>query len=252
MTLITNEIYMLDGFRQTLIVFAADQRISKPDGTFIKGKKLFRIPYLEGCVSYFGLAEVFPANRRQYLFDWLPKFITSNAGLTTLRAFAYALRDELNRIVPANMLKRNASGFHICGYNERGLPEFWYLSNIGGMDAFAYKNLSQRYGDPSPDFLDRDAKKLGWDGSDLRSIRNEGWIYRNGDVRVHAVLADRLDTTLKEMSAFPDFRVPKSPDDLRRWVQFKFEVISYFYEKFARKAIIGKPIDVLTMVKKLP
>ena len=63
MTLITNEIHVLDGFKKTILVFVADQRITMPDGTYRKGRKLFKIPYLEGGVSYFGLAEVFPSGR---------------------------------------------------------------------------------------------------------------------------------------------------------------------------------------------
>jgi len=111
MTLITNEIQVLDGFRKTVLVFAADQRIVKPDGKFTKGQKLFRIPYLEAGVSYFGLAEVFPGGRRRYMSQWLPGFITQQAGLPTLRDFVFRLRDELNKIVPPRILANNASGF---------------------------------------------------------------------------------------------------------------------------------------------
>ena len=54
MTLITNEIHMLDGFKKTILVFAADRRISKLDGSFDSNrKKLFEIPYLNAGISYF-------------------------------------------------------------------------------------------------------------------------------------------------------------------------------------------------------
>src|SRR5713101_1322012 len=137
MTLITNEIYMLDGFRRTLLVFAADRRITFPDGTHVARRKLFPIRYLDAGISYFGLAEVFPAGKKRYLADWLDNFIRNHSGIKTLKAFAFQLRDDLHTVAPPAVLSTNASGFHICGYNAQGLPEFWYLSNIGGMDAFA-------------------------------------------------------------------------------------------------------------------
>lgn len=61
MTLITNEIHMLDGFKRTVLVFAADRRLTNLDGSYgSTQQKLFQIPYLEGGISYFGLATVFP------------------------------------------------------------------------------------------------------------------------------------------------------------------------------------------------
>ncbi len=51
MTLITNEIHMLDGFKKTLLIFAADRRLTNPDGSYAGSKrKLFPIPYLEAGI----------------------------------------------------------------------------------------------------------------------------------------------------------------------------------------------------------
>lgn len=70
MTPITNEMHALDGFRKTILVFAADRRVSRPGGSFDSlRRKLFEVPYFDGGVSYFGLAEVFPKGRRQYLSE---------------------------------------------------------------------------------------------------------------------------------------------------------------------------------------
>ena len=250
MTLITNEIHMLDGFRRTCLVFAADRRLTKLDGSFGGTRqKLFKIPYLEGGVSYFGLATVFPGGKPQYLSDWLRSFITKHSHLTSLEAFAFELRTKLHVVIPSSILSKHASGFHICGYNSQGLPEFWYLSNIGGMEGFQYTNVQAQYADPAPHFLGHDAKRLGWDGQSLQSIRSGQWIYRNGDLRAHVVAFERLDQVLIDMLSFPDFRKPKKPED---WVRFKFEFVAYFYRKFARKQIIGTPIDAFCLSKQLP
>jgi len=252
MTLITNEIHMLDGFKKTVLVFAADQRISKLNGAFDSlRKKLFKIPYLSAGISYFGLAQVFPNGRRQYLSDWLPVFIRKNSGAQNLGDFSSTLRDELHKIVPSSVLGANASGFHIGGYNAQGIPEFWFLTNIGGMDDFRYKDLAPRYSDPSSDFLRRDAVKLGWDGTNPASVASVIQIYRNGDFRAHVAAWEKLDGMLAQLLGFPDFRKPKTPDDLGKWVKFKLEVIAYFYKNFADREIISRPIDVFCLSRQL-
>jgi hypothetical protein len=164
MTLIINEIHMLSGFNRTMLLFAADRRLSTLDGSFgALRPKLFRIPHLSGGVSYFGLAKV----RNTYLSDWLAAFINKSAHLHTLRDFSVELRNELNMAMPADILRAHFSGFHICGYNQNGIPEFWFLTNIGGMENFQYTNLQPQYTEPSSDFLGRDAAALGWTASIL-------------------------------------------------------------------------------------
>jgi hypothetical protein len=245
MSLITNEIHILDGFKKTILVFGADRRISKPDGSFDSIKpKLFRIPYLRGGVSYFGLAEVFPKGKRRYLADWLPAFITSHAGTKTLKEFSFKLRDELSGVVPPTTLKDNPSGFHIAGYNVAGIPEFWFVRNIGGMDKHRYIDLQPKYGDPTADFLERDARSLGWDGADPMSVENKVQCYRNGDIRAHVCSWERLDKMFAEMNGFPDMRKLRTSDDLAKWVKFKFKFVAEFYKQFAHRQIISTPIDV--------
>ena len=250
MTLITNEIHMLDGFKKTLLIFAADRRLTNPDGSYAGSKrKLFPIPYLAAGISYFGLAEVFPKRGRGYLSDWLKDFIIKQSSLKSLRDFAFQLREELHSVIPADILAKNASGFHLCGYSSQGLPEFWFLSNIGGMQGFKYANLQPRYPEPTADFLERDARSLGWDGSVPSSIQSASYVYRNGDFRAHVVAFERLDNVLTDMLSFPDFKNPNKPED---WVRFKFEFVAYLYKKFARRQIIGRPIDAFCLSKQLP
>ena len=166
MTLILNEIHLIDGFNETMIVAAADRRLSINGRYADTRQKLFEIPYLRGTVSYFGLAEVFPNGKNQLLSDWLPSFIRSQNHVKTLEEFSGNLREELHNVIPQETLSRYASGFHICGYNNQNIPEFWYLSNIGGLDGFNYVETKPRYAEPSSDWLGRDAKNFGWDGKD--------------------------------------------------------------------------------------
>ncbi len=244
---------MLDGFKRTVLVFAADRRLTNLDGSYgSTQQKLFQIPYLEGGISYFGLATVFPGGKAQHMADWLRNFINKHSGISSLRDCAFQLRDELHKVIPPDILGKHASGFHICGYNSQGIPEFWFLRNIGGMTEFAYTDTRPRYGEPTADFLERDAKTLGWDGSSLTSVENKTWFYRNGDFRAHSVAFERLDRVLADMLSFPDFKRLEKPDDLADWVRFKLEFVARFYKKYAKKQIIGTPIDAFCLTKTLP
>ena len=253
MTLILNEIHLLDGLNKTMLVAAADRRISNPDRSYkATRKKLFSIPYLNGTISYFGLASVYPRGKEQYLSDWLPQFINAHSGAPDLETFTQNLREALHRVIPKSTLQDWASGFHISGYNSRGLPEFWHLDNTGGMRGFQYVDLKPLYGPPSPDFLGRDAQKnWGWDGSDPSSARNGVQTYRNGDFRAHEAAWDALDKVYSKLVQFPDFKKLGSTDEYGEWVKFKLKFIAYFYKKWAKKEIIAQPIDVIVKSRQL-
>lgn len=249
MTLILNEFHLLRGLKQTIIVAAADRRISNSDGSYDSTrKKLFSIPNFNGAIAFFGLAMVFPCGQGQYLSEWLPGFIRRQAGNFNMQDFAESLREELNRIVPSTVLSNNPSGFHICGYNKEGYPDFWYVSNIGGMTGFRYTNLMANYAPAASHFLDRDARdNFGWDGSDPLTAKNGPWVYRNGDYRAHVAAWELLDEIFTRLIQFPDFKRIRNTQDYGEYAKFKFEVIAYLYKKWANKKIIARPIDVFVL-----
>lgn len=247
MTLILNEIHLVKGLARTVLVAAADRRIAWPDGKYDSTRrKLFDIPYLRGTISYYGLAVVYPKGKQEYLSSWLPNFIRAHHSITTLKDFVSSLREELHRVICPEILRKNASGFHVCGYQPDGLPDFWHLRNVGGLKEFVYSDLQPRYLCPTSDFLGRDARKeFGWDGKDPGSARNGVQVYRNGDFRAHAIASEHLDAILSSFFQFPDFARPVSVADYEKYVKFKLEVLAYIYQKWARKKIIGTPIDVI-------
>ena len=251
MTLILNEIHLLQGLKETMLVAAADRRISKPDGSYDSTRrKLFSIPYLNGAIAHFGLAMVYPRGQPQYMSNWLPDFIKRHSLASGLQSFAESLREELNRIVPPKVLKKAPSGFHICGYNDAGYPDFWYLSNIGDLRNFRYGGLKSQYGPPASHFLGRDApREFGWDGETPLLAKNGVQTYRNGDFRAHVAAWELLDGIYSRLLQFPDFKEPRTPEEYGEYVRFKFEVIAYIYKKWAKKKIIARPIDVLVLTK---
>lgn len=246
MTLVLNEIHANEGLNRTIMVAAADRRVTaggKYVGTF---RKLFPISYLRGALSYFGLAAFDVGRTRKTLSDWLPKFIAKHAGTPDLQTFCANLHRELELFIPSSVLRSSPSGFHICGYNKHFIPEYWFLTNIRDMEGPYWKEIKGRYKAPAPHFLERDARKYGWDGVNPFSCRNFRQIYRNGDFRAHVAASSHIDEIFKTLSDFPgDFRQPWTPRDYREYVEFKFEFIAYLYKKWAREKIIGTPIDVM-------
>lgn len=245
MTLILNEIHLFNGLTNSMIIAAADRRISRSGVYDSTRRKLFKIPHLNGAVSYFGLACVYPDGREEYLSSWLPNFINHQSATNSLKGFAENLQSSLNSIVPPSILKNNPSGFHICGYNSLGYPDFWYFSNIGSLKNFKYGNLHSQYDSPDSHFLGRDAKdNFKWDGVNALSAQNGVQIYRNGDFRAHAFAWEKIDEIYSQLLSFPDFKVPKSAGEYKEYIKFKFEMLAYIYKKRASQEIIARPIDV--------
>ena len=248
-TLVLNEIHLLNGLKDTVIIAAADRRISNADGSYNSTRrKLFPIPQLNGAISYFGLAYVYLKEKAQYMSDWLPGFIRTQSSTPDLETFCRNLRDALHRVMRKDILKKYPSGFHICGYRRDSVPEFWSLMNMGGLEGFTHGNFREEYNMPSPDFLGRDARQsFDWDGENPFSAKNGIFTYRNGDLRGHVAAWNALDNIFLTLIQFGNFRPPTSIKEYGEYVKFKFEVIAYFYKKFANKEIIARPIDVIVL-----
>ena len=244
MTLLVNEIHIGGDLRNSLIVATADRRITKVGTGFDSNrKKLFKFRHLNAAVGYFGLAQ--PTVRR-YFSDWVANFINQATGFSSLEEIANNMCAELNRTVDKRLLKDYPSGFHICGYNSQGFPEFWFVRNIGAMEESRYIDYKSEYF-LTEDFLSRDARIQGFDGASPTVNNNFVQYYTNGDVRPFHGVWRKLDEFAAQMLSQSDFRLPSDLSDNERFVEWKMQVISSFYKRFAKIATIGEPIDVLTL-----
>ena len=233
--------------RQPLMVAAADRRISNPDGSYHSTRrKLFPAPRIAGSVSYFGIAAFPQGGRQVFLSEWLPEFIRSSRA-TTVAGLTQDLKQSLSTVVPARLLRTQPSGFHVCGFDAHGRPDFWFVSNIGAMQGFAYTDLRSSYLEPASHFLGRDGEGFGLDPVTGRAPAGRVQIYRNGDFRVHALASETLDNALRALGQFADFKLPRTSTEYGAYVRFKFEVISYVYKNLARRQIVARPIDVLVL-----
>jgi hypothetical protein len=250
MTLIINEIHLRNGLSDTFQIAAADRRITLGRKIETPRKKLFAIPHLGATVSYFGLAATNKNGKWLYFSDLIPDFIKKSHQTKTLQEFSNLLMQTLNKEVPIELRRGHISGFHLSGYTAAGLPEFWYFSNISGMDGPYYKKPVETYSFPTSDFLERDAKdKLSWDGVDLLSAQNRTMVYRNGDIRTHILASEQMDLFMGQILALPDFKNPKTLEEYAAYVKFKMEFIGKIYRAWADQKIIDKPIDVIIITK---
>lgn len=227
MTLLVTEIMHHLDPAQAIIVFAADRRISWGGRAEKSEQKIFEIPRLNALIGYYGAAEVTVSSKSIAMSEWLPDFIGQAENGITLGELAEKLSGAMN-LVGNDWRKTSRSGFHLAGFLE-GRPEFWSISNVADDQSVRGEFHARE------DFQRQDAALLG---------PGKYQIYRNGDLRAHVSAWDQLDKSLGQLLKQPDFRPLTTPENYREWVRFKMEVICNFYERFALKSIIGRPVDV--------
>jgi len=243
MTLLVNEIHTVEGFKRTVLVAAADERLTHYDrkrSVHSLQPKLFEVPYLNGCVSFFGFATDGGAFR---LWEFLPNFIRHHSDITDLATFSVELQRSLEEKIPRETLRERASGLHICGYGQKRpfLPDHYFLTNIRETDPRGVPTkLKDRYIGPGSNFLERDAKRLGWDGTNPMSAASGLiQIYRNGDFQVHALTSEHIDGIFKDLRALPDYRHPTTPEEYKTYMRFKLDLIYRIHKEWMRPNLVG-------------
>jgi hypothetical protein len=245
MTLLINEIHTIDSLQNGYIVHAADRRITNNGKYDSTRKKVFEISYLNAGVGYFGLAQL---NDKEFFSSWLPNFINKNSDAQSLSQFAERLTGALNQKVEKFRLKNMISGLHLCGYNRARHPEFWIIRNSRNYDenAGVYRDLKTEYYFEE-EFLGRFAKEMGFESIGSIAPGHRCYYLVNGDVRSFHGIWDKLDPFLVGMFARENFKPLKGKAGLEQIAKWKLEVIASFYEEFAHKKIVGKPIDAFTL-----
>jgi hypothetical protein len=228
-TLVTTEIWPGP---PVFIVMAADQRISLAGNALSKRVKVMPLPSGRlGGISYFGLAKVQLSTRQPWMDEWLTDFLNKNTTFGRLEELAHALATTLNAI--PRLDRTQPSGFQLAGIRADGAPEFWYIRNLDDLGNPTLGEWQAR-----EDFQRRDAVGLR---------PGDGCIYRNGDFRAHVAAWKALDQSFGQLLTLPEFPLAPSPESHLRWVRFKMNVIADFYDQFATKSIIGKPVDALAI-----
>jgi hypothetical protein len=114
MTLLLTEIHCPTAeLSESIIVFAADRRISSGGRHHASKMKLFEVPKFRGGIGFFGLAEFSVGRKRVSISDWLKRFRETKAGMSvSLTDFAERLAEELNHLV---CLDNGVRNHFVCG-----------------------------------------------------------------------------------------------------------------------------------------
>src|SRR5262245_33974459 len=133
MTLLATEIHQQADMN--VIVFVADQRIVRGSSPVTNQQKIFPIKQIRAGIGYFGLATV-PVEHQpqQPMADCLQDFLYTVKAGESLASVANRLCEELNRVVPAALRNREASGIHLAGFADDGMVEFWIIRNMDDDD----------------------------------------------------------------------------------------------------------------------
>lgn len=249
MTLIVTELHATKDLRESTIFFTADRRISRKGKRRSTERKVFRVKYLNAGIGFFGIATVFPSGKKSSTSSWLKQFVDSNHAVSNMRDFAHKLRKELDLVLPEDVKTSYPSGFHLAGFNENKLPEFWFITNIGNFSNWEYSQFKNRFY-VSENFLNRDARSFGYNGRSSKVKEPFAWIYRNGDVRAHELAWKNLDEMLYKFLTFPDFEKINTIKKFENLIKFKMQIICRLYKKYCKRSIIGTPIDVFSIKPK--
>jgi len=223
MTLVLTEITKVG------IAMAADSAITKIQGNKIievdeQGwQKLLRIPKINAGISYWGMIG---AVTRQQFDNWLQDKIASDQ-YNDLYSFANYLVSELNKACKNVPLKdRHDVGIHLAGYSAWSdkviRPTFLHIHNGHGRILMnpkydhnkilisinpVWDSDSRKLFEIHNDFPNPDISLIG----NLNTLNNTGWITRNGDFFLYAVLQEYINKAIYFINLSQNIKIPKKP-----------------------------------------
>ena len=241
MTLIVNEIYYDPKHKDATIILCAADKRSENGQAYKDERKLFKHARFDAAVSYFGLVDTGAGwEMADLLASW-----TANDSSATLRDFAESLVNQLNALVPKHVLRSQASGIHLCGLNERRVPEFWFIRNIKHMRGLEYHTFEDAY----------------WKSEELSEVHQKAifdvktadytsafvaW-FANGDLRTHRPAWLFFDEFDRHMQANGLASPPESASDLEKRLRWKMLAIGEFYDIIANEQIVGGGVDTFIL-----
>ncbi|MHC1783056.1 MAG: hypothetical protein AB9891_09935 [Anaerolineaceae bacterium] len=244
MTILLSEIRLFTVPSKDIIFNAADRRITISGKFHSLRQKIFKIPYLNACVGYYGLAQL---DSSHYFSEWLPNFIYRSSENRDVEGFTHNLLYSLNKEIDKNFLHTNFSGFHVCGFDFDRTPKFFHINNEIVMTGNLYSSWTNNY-ITSEILLTRNNSSLRQDENESSCNIINIYYCINGDVRPFHSIWERLDNFVGEMVNQEVLTLPNIREKQEKIVKWKLTVISSFYSNFAKKVIIGRPIDVISLI----
>jgi hypothetical protein len=245
MTLIVNEIRYYPGAPSlSRIIAAADSQITRKGLPIAPCRKLFGIIDLNATVSYFGLAD---ADKSESFEDLIAAFLLRHST-NDIESFAHALTRELNARVDKAWLVDEPSGLHVCGFTLKGVPEFWFIRNIQGMNRYDYTGFRPEY--EVTEELRGQHQRDNYDSTGGEFIQAFGMNFTNGDLRPFHHAWELLDSFVAQMELEHVAVRPTSHSEFLERVKWKMRTIAGFYEGIATEKLIGEPIEAILLTPK--
>ncbi len=214
------------------IIHASDSNLTSGQGPAGKGQKTFPLPNLNAGLTLAGAYSV----AGQAMSSWMSSFIQSQHNVTSLAAFADALKTRLESEMLADE-KDAGSMVHIAGYAEQGgmwHPEFYFVRNVYRMDSATgeYADIRHQF-QVSEDFWSRDCPNASPNA--MTAFQSGAYqIYINGFTsgRIgYMILQQRMNVFFREIWNNPQwrFRGPQSLSETALLVKLYMKTIETLF-----------------------
>lgn len=247
------------------IAMAADSAITKVS----RGKiveidqqgwcKLLRVPSITAAISYWGMIGAVT----QMQFDiWLQRIINAER-YTDLASFADCLADALNDACQGKPLADGQEvGIHAAGYSQwsdgERRPVFFHVHNGHGTTSIQHE--TDRLGNVvavHPKWIS-DPRKLFEKHQDFPiesrsleenlAILHSGYITRNGDYFLYAVIWHHMQQALQYINLIPGASIPRDPTRLssrKGFLHTMLETMVRLYRCSNQSEVIGDTVTSL-------
>jgi len=241
------------------VAMAADSAVTFPGGrVYIGAQKLLPVYKLNAGIAVWGQGEI--GNEDADI--WLQKFIDNKTeNNMSLWNFAELLADGLNKAFSGVIKER--MGVHVAGFDKKqGIfgPVFYHIHNGHYHLEYSNGSIKQISDEPHGNPPIREFRAHEDCAPKLYSD-NDSHLTRNGDFSVFAILKDKIEPIIKEVSLLTGLKFPYPLDLARRgeYLRFWVDTIVSVYRLSNKRirilpqpatagdASIGGPVTVLTI-----
>jgi len=178
--------------------------------------------------------------------EWLADFIMHSTAYATLQAFATALANKLNTTGGLRPARECRLGFHLAGFEDyQGTPTPSFFHIHGGPST----TLQGRGINVNPEQFNANHDIPPDVFREITATGRDGWITRNGDYYLYALIFQRLETFFQELRSF-GVVIPNSQSiaDRCEYLVFQIRTVSTIYRLSNLVPGIGGPISYLGIV----
>lgn len=249
------------------IAMAADSAITKfsREGKVVEvdqrgWAKLVRVPSIAAAVSYWG----FVGSVTRVQFDLWLKRVIDREDYEDLPSLAQRVADTLNEAADGKPLAEGHEvGIHAAGYHqwEDGTrrPFFFHVHNGHGRFVIRDERVGNRLVSAHPRWVSeprklfekhQDFPRPGVSVQENMAILENGYMTRNGDFFIYAVIWQHMEQALGYINLVPGVSMPRSPADLnsrKGFLHTMLEMMVRLYRCSNQSRIVGGTVTSLAI-----